>query len=144
MTNLELVNKIIAHIQKHSAKYSIGAKPMSFKQFRRIANFIEPGLNKLDPSNTRDMVQFVSVQRKLNNILSQLGLKLKSRDYYSTWYMAEDPHAEVARMRGKAGRIAGAATRLQAGIIAKKSNPNANLSQKAIDDTAKHIRASAF
>jgi hypothetical protein len=144
MTNTQLVNNIIAHIQKHSTKYSIGSKPMSFKQFRRIANFVQPGLNKLTPGDAKVNLQFVKAQTKLNRVLSQLGLKLKSRDYYSTWYMAEDPQAEVTRMQGKATRIAGAATRLQAGIIAKHSNPNAKLAKKAIDDTAEYIRANAL
>jgi hypothetical protein len=144
MTNTQLVTEIKAHIEKHATRYSVGSKPMSFKQFRRIANFIEPGLNKLDPSNTKDAVQYVNVQARLNRVLSQLGLKLKSKDYYNTWYIAENPSGEVTIMQNKAARIAGAATRLQAGIRTKKSNPKAKLSQKAVVDTAKYIRANAF
>ena len=143
MTPTELVKEIDHHQRKYPARYSTGAT-MSYKQFRRMTNFIEPGLNKLDPSNIKDAVKFVSVQTKINRVLSQKGLKLKSRNYYNEWYIAEDSGAEVNRMQAAAIRIDNAAERLRVGIARNKCNPHARLTAQAIIDTAAYINAKAF
>ena len=143
MTPTELVKQIDDHQRKYPTRYFTGAT-MSYKQFRRMANFITPGLNKLDPSVTADIVQFINTQAKINRILAHKGLKLKSRNYYTEWYIAEDSNREVARMNRKAITLVNAANRLHTGIKRNKSNPLARLTASVITETAKYLHARLF
>lgn len=143
MAKLTLVEQINDHQLRYPHMYTPGAS-MSFKQFRRIANFIQPGLRYLDPSNTRAAVQFVIAQGKINRVLSQKGLKLKSSNYYQTWYIAEDSDKEVTTMYNRSRLITNAANRLHTGIKQYKCNPTTRLTTAALAQTASYIDAKLF
>ena len=139
----KFVERIDQHIIKHANKYSAGSS-MSFKAFRRLANFVQPGLNKLDPKDTQSAVQYVNAQAKINRVLVNKGLKLKSKNYYNTWYIEGDVKAETKRMQAKLNRISSSIVNLRAGAKVHNGNASAKLSSSQHADIASYINARPF
>jgi len=106
--------RIDAYITKYPTRFEKGSS-MSAKQFRRMTNFIVPGIKLALPDSPQNTLMFVNAQAKLNRVLRKKGLKLKSRNYYKEWYIEPDTLNEVTRMRAISQRMGNAATDLFAG-----------------------------
>ena len=118
--------RIKNHIIKHHNKYTQGYT-MSYKQFRRIANFVCPGLRHADPAIMSDALKYVAAQGKLNKILFKKGLKLTSSNYYTRWHVALDTPTEVAKMNKTSKIIRTAAATLRTGYAINRGNPLAEV-----------------
>lgn len=90
-------------------------------QFTNIAKALNPTIHQ-SRKTERDIIKsnmsLVSVQKLINRHLRSFGKVLKSKDYYSTFYVSQDKSAfrEVARYKRTAKNLNTCAEELQAGM----------------------------
>lgn len=124
MTTNQQVEALQNFLDKHQRKFaSDSGKRISATWIKKHLAWLVPELATADPSQTRDIYAFLKVQSKLNRVLAQRGMYIKTENYYQ-WFRVLSAEATSKKVKSYLAKSRGnktAANRLSSGLIRHKA-----------------------
>ncbi len=127
----QTIKAIDAHFYR--TRRTLPTKSWTIAKFIRTYSKYFPYLATIDTKDLQSRMKLVMAYTDLNKILRKRGLTIKSRNYYSSFYILPDASTKVQRQRTTVSRITASANDLNQGIFSYGSQYSARLSANEIE-----------